>query len=81
MAVTPGIKLLSFDEALVLHLRGDLSLEEWEEYCYSYRDACYRVGSQGTGCAARHAARAGLPLPYSDLPNGAWQAEAVRRGM
>lgn len=71
---------ITFGHALALHTSRRLSLEEWEQFCWHWRNDSYRFGASGIMEAARYAERAGLPPPYSDLPSGEWEKVARARG-
>ena len=59
---------LTFEEAETQHRAGVLSRKEFDQYCYEWRNACFRFSTTGRWQARRHARANNLPLPVSDRP-------------
>lgn len=55
-----------FRDVEIYRQKGLISEEDWEWYCYVFRDSTFRFSDIGKGAAARYAARRGIDLPMTD---------------
>ncbi len=62
------LEKLCFDDAEVVFEAGFCTPEEWQRYCYDFRNKAFKISDLGRIMAKQYARANNLPLPLSDRP-------------
>lgn len=64
--MTPEMQTMIFNEAQRRWKYGTITNEQFNEYCYEYRNLTFRYSELGQSQAREHARLNNLPIAYSD---------------
>ena len=66
------LKALPFGDAEVVFRQGCCTEDDWQHYCYDFRNDSFKLSDLGAKESLEYAKKNDLPLPLSDRPVDAY---------